>query len=102
MRPFLSACLVIFMFMHLATIMVEAQDRGALTVTATVVTSVAMVTDENGKPRIVVANPADRNDNVSYVSYVRSSSSVNAELVKKSYSAGVHETTAKRKSAILR
>jgi len=99
MRPFLSACLVISM--HLATIMAEAQDRGTLTVTATVVTSVAIVTDGNGQPRIVVANPADPNDNVSYVSYVRSSS-VNAEQLKKSYSAGVHETTAKRKSAILR
>jgi hypothetical protein len=88
--------------MHLATIMVEAQDRGTLTVTATVVTSVAIVTDGNGQPRIVVANPADPNDNVSYVSYVRSNSSVNAELLKKSYSAGVHETTARQKSVILR
>lgn len=57
------------MFMQLACAAARAQDRGTLTVTATVVTSVAVVMDHNGNPSIVVANPVDPRDNVSYVSF---------------------------------
>lgn len=67
MRRFLPAVVGIFI-LHIAGVTVDAQDRGTLSVTATVVTSVGLVTDPNGIPRIVVANPAAPNDNVSSVS----------------------------------
>lgn len=57
------------MLMQFACAAARAQDRGTLTVTATVVTSVAVVMDHNGNPSIVVANPIDPRDNVSYVSF---------------------------------
>ena len=60
---------MVIMFMLLAWGVARAQDRGTLTVTATVVTSVAVVMDHNGNPRVVVANPVDPRDNVSYISY---------------------------------
>jgi len=66
MRRFLSTVLGIFLF-HIASLIVEAQDQETLSVTATVVTSVALVTDA-GAPRIVIANPSARNDNLSSVS----------------------------------
>jgi len=60
---------MVIMFMQLASVAARAQDRGTLTVTATVVTSVAVVMDHNGNPKVVVANPVDPRDNVSYISY---------------------------------
>lgn len=39
--------------------------EGELTVTATVVASVGIVIDENGKPRVIVANAPDPADNAS-------------------------------------
>lgn len=39
--------------------------QGQLTVTLTVVSSVGIVLDENGQPRLIVANAADPADNVS-------------------------------------
>lgn len=60
---------MVIMLMQLAWVAAQAQDRGTLTVTATVVTSVAIVMDHNGNPRVVVANPVDPRDNVSYISY---------------------------------
>lgn len=60
---------MVIMFMQLTSVAARPQDRGTLTVTATVVTSVAVVMDHNGNPRVVVANPVDPRDNVSYVSY---------------------------------
>ena len=78
---------ILIIFMQLAA--ARAQDRGTLTVTATVVTSVAVVMDGNGNPRVIVANPSDRNDNVSYVSYALSIVTANLEPAKKSSSAKV-------------
>ena len=85
MRLLATACLITLM--QAGTLTAQAQDRGTLTVTATVVTSVAVVTDGNGQPRIVVANPSDRNDNVSYLSYAPAISAANTEHLKKSDSA---------------
>ena len=68
MRRFLFSILGLVL-VHITGVKVAAQDRGTLSVTATVVTSVALVTDANGIPRIVIANPPARNDNVSSVSF---------------------------------
>lgn len=89
---------ILAVFTQVTVVAARAEDRGALTVTATVVTSVAIVMDQSGNPRVVVANPADRNDNVSYVSYA---SRVTAENPKKS-EAGKVQPAAKRKAATLR
>ena len=89
---------ILIVFMQLAIVAAQAQDPGTLTVTATVVTSVALVFDQNGNPRLIVANAAARNDNVSYVSYA---SRVTAESPKKSDPVKV-QPVVKRKAAILR
>ena len=60
---------ILIVFIELALLAAQAQDRGTLTVTARVVTSVAIVMDQNGNPTVINANPADRRDNVSSVSY---------------------------------
>lgn len=44
--------------------------EGELTVTATVVASVGVVIDENGQPRLIVANAPDPADNVSVLHIV--------------------------------
>jgi len=88
MQRFLPAILGIFL-VHIAGVTVEAQDRGTLSVTATVVNSVALVTDANGISRIVIANPPARNDNASSVSYTPSIFP-NAERRKDSSTADVH------------
>lgn len=45
--------------------------EGELTVTLTVMTSVGVVMDENGQPKIIVANAPDPADNVSSLQIVR-------------------------------
>ncbi len=90
-------CPMMIMFMQLASVTARAQDRGTLTVTATVVTSVAIVMDHNGNPRVVVANPVDPRDNVSYISYVPKVT----ENGKKPSTVKLHPT-AQRKAATLR
>lgn len=44
--------------------------EGQLTVTLTVVPSVGVVMDENGQPKLIVANAADPADNVSALNVV--------------------------------
>jgi hypothetical protein len=90
MGRFLPAILGIFLI-HISGVAVAAQDRGTLSATATVVTSVALVTDANGIPRIVVANPSAANDNVSSISYAPSMFP-NAERSKDPNGANVHRT----------
>jgi hypothetical protein len=41
--------------------------QGELTVTITVVASVGIIMDEQGQPKVIVANAADRRDNVSFL-----------------------------------
>lgn len=41
--------------------------EGELTVTITVVASVGIIMDEQGQPKVIVANAADRGDNVSFL-----------------------------------
>jgi hypothetical protein len=41
--------------------------EGELTVTMTVVASVGIVMDDQGQPKVIVANAADRSDNVSFL-----------------------------------
>lgn len=71
-----SCChMKIALFAALACCSAQAQQRnslsrpgaaeGKLTVTATVVASVGIVIDENGKPRVIVANAPDPADNAS-------------------------------------
>jgi hypothetical protein len=52
---------------NLASAGAHAQSRGQLTVTATVTASVGFVLDANHQPHLIIANPADRRDNVSSV-----------------------------------
>jgi hypothetical protein len=87
---------MVILLLQLAGVAAEAQDRGTLTVTATVVTSVAVVMDQNGNPRVVVANPSAPNDNVSYVSYAS-----NMTEHRKSADRVKRQPAAKRKSATL-
>lgn len=44
--------------------------QGELTVTLTIVTSVGVVLDENGQPKLIVANAPDPADNVSALNVV--------------------------------
>jgi hypothetical protein len=48
-----------------------ASAQGNLTVTLTVMSSVGVVTDADGRQRVVVANAAAPTDNVSSLQYVR-------------------------------
>lgn len=88
---------MVILLIQLACAAARAQDRGTLTVTATVVTSVAVVMDQNGNPRLVVANPVDPRDNVSHVSFAPRVT----ENQNKSGAAKV-QPAAKRKAATLR
>ena len=90
-------CPFVIVFMQLACTGARSQERGTLTVTATVVTSVAVVIDQNGNPKVVVANPIDPRDNVSYISFAPKVT----ENRKKSGAVKV-QPTAKRKAATLR
>ena len=90
-------CPFVIVFMQLACAVARAQDHGTLTVTATVVTSVAVVVDHNGNPKVVVANPVDPRDNVSYISFAPKGT----ENRQNSGAAKV-QPTAKRKAATLR
>jgi hypothetical protein len=51
-----------------------ASAHGTLTVTATVVTSVGLVTGPNGDPILIVANAVDSSDNVSQLIVVEAPS----------------------------
>ncbi len=93
-------CAILIMFMQIAFIAAHSQNhdvQGALTITATVVTSVGVVVDQTGNPRVVVANLADGRDNVSYV--LNTSKATGNQ--KKSYPVTV-QPAPKRKAAISR
>ena len=45
--------------------------QGQLTVSATVITSVSIVTGPDGQQRLIIANAADPADNVSHLSFTR-------------------------------
>ena len=88
---------MVIMLMQLACAVARAQDRATLTVTATVVTSVAVVMDQNGNPKVVVANPVDPRDNVSHISFAPKVT----ENQKTSGAVNI-QPAAKRKAATLR
>jgi len=77
-RKQLAAAISLFLVSLVCNSMAHAQVRsgtsyggtpaqGTMTVTATVVTSVGVITDSNGEQKVVIANASDPADNVSWL-----------------------------------